>query len=457
MGKQGDLTKGNIGKTLVFFSLPMIAGNILQQMYNVADTVIVGHTIGEEALSAVGSSYSLMVFLTSIIIGLTMGSGAVFAQLIGGGNIKDFKRGMVNSFVFMFIISLIINVVSLFLVDELIVWLNIPTEVVSYAKIYMTIVLYGIIPIYITNYFSAVLRSVGNSMVSLIFIGLSAITNIVLDLVFILKFDMGVGGAAWATVTSQILSAVGTTIYFIVKFKNLMPTKKDFVYAPNLLSYIISNSVLTSVQQSIMNFGILMIQGLVNSFGLVISAAFAIVVKIDAIAYFPAQDFSNAFSIFVSQNFGAKKYDRINTGFRQALIIASVFCLLASVFVNVFAKQLIGFFIDTSVHTGVMDAGIQYLRIEGAFYVGIGILFLLYGIYRGLAKPAMSVVLTIISLGTRVVLAYMLSAIPSIGVIGIWWAIPIGWFLADLFGLVYYKKKMVKKLQLSFLITKKIM
>jgi len=457
MAKQGDLTKGNIGKTLVFFSLPMIAGNILQQMYNVADTVIVGHTIGEEALSAVGSSYSLMVFLTSIIIGLTMGSGAVFAQLIGGGNIKDFKRGMVNSFVFMFIISLIINVVSLFLVDELIVWLNIPTEVVSYAKIYMTIVLYGIIPIYITNYFSAVLRSVGNSMVSLIFIGLSAITNIVLDLVFILKFDMGVGGAAWATVTSQILSAVGTTIYFIVKFKNLMPTKKDFVYAPNLLSYIISNSVLTSVQQSIMNFGILMIQGLVNSFGLVISAAFAIVVKIDAIAYFPAQDFSNAFSIFVSQNFGAKKYDRIKIGFRQALIIASVFCLLASVFVNVFAKQLIGFFIDTSVHTGVMDAGIQYLRIEGAFYVGIGILFLLYGIYRGLAKPAMSVVLTIISLGTRVVLAYMLSAIPSIGVIGIWWAIPIGWFLADLFGLVYYKKKMVKKLQLSFLITKKIM
>ena len=457
MEKQGDLTKGNIGKTLVFFSLPMIAGNILQQMYNVADTVIVGHTIGEEALSAVGSSYSLMVFLTSIIIGLTMGSGAVFAQLIGGGNIKDFKRGMVNSFVFMFIISLIINVVSLFLVDELIVWLNIPTEVVSYAKIYMTIVLYGIIPIYITNYFSAVLRSVGNSMVSLIFIGLSAITNIVLDLVFILKFDMGVGGAAWATVTSQILSAVGTTIYFIVKFKNLMPTKKDFVYAPNLLSYIISNSVLTSVQQSIMNFGILMIQGLVNSFGLVISAAFAIVVKIDAIAYFPAQDFSNAFSIFVSQNFGAKKYDRIKIGFRQALIIASVFCLLASVFVNVFAKQLIGFFIDTSVHTGVMDAGIQYLRIEGAFYVGIGILFLLYGIYRGLAKPAMSVVLTIISLGTRVVLAYMLSAIPSIGVIGIWWAIPIGWFLADLFGLVYYKKKMVKKLQLSFLITKKIM
>ncbi|HHX21114.1 MAG TPA: MATE family efflux transporter, partial [Clostridiales bacterium] len=300
MAKQRDLTKGNIGKTLVLFSLPMIAGNILQQMYNLADTVIVGHTIGEEALSAVGSSYSLMVFLTSIIIGLTMGSGAVFAQFFGGGRISDLKKGMVNSFVFMFVISIVINTISLLLVDDLIIWLNIPAEVADYAKIYMTIVLYGILPIFIINYFSTLLRSVGNSVVPLIFVGLSAITNIVLDLVFILVFDMGVGGAAWATVISQILSALGTGIYFVAKFKNLLPDKGDFVYAPKLLKYIISNSVFTSVQQSIMNLGILMIQGLVNSFGLVVSAAFAIVVKIDAIAYFPAQDFGNAFSIFVS-------------------------------------------------------------------------------------------------------------------------------------------------------------
>ncbi len=445
MGKQRDLTKGNIGRTIILFSLPMIAGNILQQMYNVADTVIVGQTIGEEALSAVGSSYSLMVFLTSIIIGLTMGSGAVFAQFFGGGKISDLKKGMVNSFGFMLIISIIINVVSLLLVDNLIVWLNIPPEVADYAKTYMTIVLYGIIPIFVTNYFSALLRSVGNSMVPLLFVGLSAVTNIVLDLVFILEFDMGVGGAAWATVISQILSALGTGIYFFIKFKDLLPTKSEIVYAPKLLKYIISNSVLTSVQQSIMNLGILMIQGLVNSFGLVVSAAFAIVVKIDAIAYFPAQDFGNAFSIFVSQNFGGKKYDRIKTGFRQALIISSVFCLAASVFVNVFAKELISLFIDTSIHGAVVQTGIQYLRIEGAFYIGIGVLFLLYGIYRGLAKPAMSVVLTIISLGLRVVLAHMLSGFESIGVIGIWLAIPIGWVIADLVGLVYYKKKVLAR------------
>ncbi|NLZ36516.1 MAG: MATE family efflux transporter [Clostridiales bacterium] len=443
MGKQRDLTKGDIGRTLILFSLPMIAGNILQQLYNVADTVIVGHTIGEEALSAVGSSYSLMVFLTSIIIGLTMGSGAVFAQFFGGGKITDLKKGMVNSFVFMSLIAVVINVISLLLVDNLIIWLNIPAEVSEYAKIYMTVVLYGIIPIFITNYFSALLRSVGNSVVPLIFVGLSAVTNIVLDLVFIIKFDMGVGGAAWATVISQILSALGTGIYFFAKFNNLLPSKSEIVYAPELLKYILSNSVLTSIQQSIMNLGILMIQGLVNSFGLVVSAAFAIVVKIDAIAYFPAQDFGNAFSIFVSQNFGGKKFDRIKTGFRQALVISSVFCVLASVFVNVFARELMGLFIDTSVHGAVVETGIRYLRIEGAFYVGIGVLFLLYGIYRGLAKPGMSVVLTVISLGTRVALANILSGFGSIGVIGIWMAIPIGWVLADLVGLVYYKKKIL--------------
>ncbi|HHW94493.1 MAG TPA: MATE family efflux transporter [Mogibacterium sp.] len=422
----------------------MIAGNILQQMYNIADTVIVGHILGEEALSAVGSSYSLMVFLTSIILGLTMGSGAVFAQFFGGGNIDNLKKGMVNSFAFMFVFSLVINIISLLLVDNLIIWLNIPAEVEKYAKIYMTIVLYGVIPIYITNFFSAVLRSVGNSVVPLIFVGLSAVTNIVLDLVFILKLDMGVGGAAWATVISQILSALGTAIYFLVKFKNLLPAGNDFVYAPKILKYIVSSSVLTSVQQSIMNLGILMIQGLVNSFGLVVSAAFTIVVKIDAFAYFPAQDFGNAFSIFVSQNFGGKKHERIKIGFMQALLISSGFCLTASVFVNVFAEELIGLFIDASAHRSVIETGIQYLRIEGAFYIGIGVLFLLYGIYRGLAKPAMSVVLTIISLGTRVVLAYILSAFPAIGVTGIWWAIPIGWFLADMTGLIYYKKKMLQ-------------
>ena len=183
-----------------------------------------------------------------------------------------------------------------------------------------------------------------------------------------------------------------------------------------------------------MNFGILMIQGLVNSFGTTIMAAFSVAVKIDTIAYMPVQDFGNAFSFFVAQNYGAKKYARIRKGFLLALVSVLIFCLVISAAVFGFADTLMGFF--TNEGSAISAAGAEYLRVEGAFYVGIGILFLLYGYYRAVDKPVVSVVLTIISLGTRVLLAYALTGLFHTGVIGIWMAIPIGWGLADLVGMV---------------------
>ena len=189
-----------------------------------------------------------------------------------------------------------------------------------------------------------------------------------------------------------------------------------------------------------MNLGILMVQGLINSFGTTIMAAFAAAVKIDSFAYMPVQDFGNAFSTFIAQNYGAKEEKRIQEGLKGAIIAAFVFCIIISLGVFIFAKELMMIFIDGS-ETTIISEGVRYLRIEGAFYCGIGCLFLLYGFYRALGKPGMSLVLTIVSLGTRVLLAYVLSAIPAIGVVGIWWSVPIGWILADMIGLIYYKIK----------------
>ena len=194
---------------------------------------------------------------------------------------------------------------------------------------------------------------------------------------------------------------------------------------------------MTCLQQSIMNLGILAVQGLVNSFGTTVMAAFAAAVKIDAFAYLPVQDFGNAFSIFVAQNYGAKDKDRIKKGIRAATGLSLSFGLLISICVFVFARPLMTLFIDAG-EAAVIREGVNYLHIEGAFYALIGGLFLLYGLYRALGKPGMSVVLTIVSLGTRVALAYILAAIPGIGVIGIWWSVPIGWFLADALGVGYY-------------------
>ena len=183
-----------------------------------------------------------------------------------------------------------------------------------------------------------------------------------------------------------------------------------------------------------------MVQGLVNSFGTAVMAAFAAAVKIDAFAYMPVQDFGNAFSTFIAQNYGAKEKDRIQQGLKEAVRISSIFCIVISILVYVFAKQLMMLFVDVK-ETSIILEGVRYLRIEGAFYIGIGCLFLLYGLYRALGRPGMSVVLTILSLGTRVALAYLLSSIPSLGVIGIWWSVPIGWALADMVGFLYYKMK----------------
>ena len=205
------------------------------------------------------------------------------------------------------------------------------------------------------------------------------------------------------------------------------------------LSLILNLSVMTSLQQSIMNFGILMVQGLVNSFGTVIMAAFAASVKIDSFAYMPVQDFGNAFSTYVAQNYGAKEEKRIKNGIKSAVMMSMVFCVIVSFLVFVFAKPLMQIFIDPG-EVKIIAAGVHYLRIEGACYVGIGMLFLLYGYYRAVNKPLMSVILTIASLGTRVLLAYVLSAIPVIGGTGIWMAVPIGWFLADIIGIFYYFK-----------------
>jgi len=188
------------------------------------------------------------------------------------------------------------------------------------------------------------------------------------------------------------------------------------------------------------------VQGLINSFGTAVMAGFAAAVKIDSFAYMPVQDFGNAFSTFIAQNFGAGKHERIRKGIRVAVRVTLIFCLIISVLVFVLARPLMLIFIPAH-ETEIISIGVEYLRIEGAFYCGIGWLFLLYGFYRAVRKPGMSVVLTVISLGVRVALAYTLAAIPGIGVWGIWWSIPIGWFLADIFGWCYYRMKQRKSLE----------
>lgn len=437
--KNHDLTKGNVTKSLLVFAAPMILGNLLQQCYNIADTWVVGKFVGADALAAVGSSYALMTFLNSLLIGLCMGGGAVFSYYIGKGDRERVRICAQTAFVLIGVLAVALTLASQGLMHPILTLLRTPAELYEMTREYLAVVFWGIFFIFLYNYFAFLLRALGNSVAPLYFLGAASALNIGLDLFFVCSLKRGLSGAAEATVIAQAVSGLGLGVYLWKKDPYYRFSLKRFLREEKPVEEICGYSLMTGVQQSVMNFGILMVQSLVNSFGPAVMAAFAATVKIDTFAYMPAQEFGNAYSIFISQNFGAGQRERVKQGTRKAMMVSAAFCGVISVLVFAFARFLMLIFVDAG-ETEIIAIGMQYLRIEGAFYIGIGILFLLYGYFRGVNRPGVSLVLTVISLGTRVVLAYILAAVPAIGVLGIWWAIPIGWALADVTGFVLMRR-----------------
>lgn len=435
-----DLTQGSIPRGLLGFALPLILGNLLQQLYNLADTWVVGRFIGEGALAAVGSSYTLMTFLTSILLGLCMGSSVYFSIQYGRQDPDRLRNGIFQSFLLIGGLTLLLNLTVYLALDGILVLLQIPPDILGLTKEYLQWVFAGMVATFLYNFFANLLRSVGDSATPLVFLGISVVLNIGLDILFVVPLGMGVRGAAMATVIAQFVAGLGLFLYTWFAFPALRVQKRHRYWDRAALKNLLNLSLFTCLQQSVMNFGILMVQGLVNSFGTAVMAAFAVAVKIDTIAYMPVQDFGNAFSTFVAQNYGAEKRDRIRTGTHWAVFWVVLFCLVIGGLVCLLAPRLMAAFVGGDA-AEVIAIGTGYLRIEAAFYLGIGILFLLYGYFRAVNRPAVSVVLTICSLGTRVLLAYTLSALPALGVNGIWIAIPIGWFLADATGILLWRRE----------------
>lgn len=326
-----------------------------------------------------------------------MGSGALFSKSFGAGKTEEMKQDICLSFGFIGAATIMIDLLVFPGTDFILHLLSVPGEIYDLMRGYVRIIFIGIGFTFLYNFFAYLLRAIGNSVVPLIFLAVSSVMNIVLDLYFVISLQWGRIGA------------------------------------------IMKNDVLTGLQQSVMNLGILMIQGLVNSFGTTVMAAFAAAVKIDTLAYMPAQEFGNAYSLFISQNYGAKKKDRIHNGTKIATIVSASFCVVISAVIWLFSRPFMEMFVDPT-ETAIISEGVKYLRIEGSFYFGIGILFLFYGYYRAVQRAEMSLALTIISLGTRVLLSYLLAPNTPFGVNAVWWSIPIGWILADLAGMLYYRK-----------------
>lgn len=437
--KQTDILTGSIPKQLLLFFLPIWFGTLFQQLYNTADTLIVGNFVGTNALAAVGATGPFVNLLVGLFVGLCSGAGVVIAQSWGAHDPDAVDRQVHTALVLSAAVGALLTVLGLVTAAPIMRLLGTPDEILPDAALYLRIYFLGMIPQMLYNMGTNILRAIGDSKRPLYFLIAASLVNIVLDVVFIAVFGWGVMGAALATVLAQYAAGVGLALWTWQSCPDLLVRPEDRRWDRNILRQLWSLSFFTCLQQSVMNFGILLVQGLVNSFGSVVMAAFAVAVKIDTLAYMPVQDFGNAYATFVAQNYGAGQRGRIKAGTKWALFWVLVFCLLIGGLVCCFAPQLLAIFVGHDAQE-VISVGTGYLRIEGSCYLGIGILFLLYGYFRAVDRPAVSLVLTVCSLGTRVALAYLLSASPAIGVTGIWAAIPIGWFFADTVGGILWRK-----------------
>ncbi|KNF07607.1 putative multidrug resistance protein YpnP [Gottschalkia purinilytica] len=433
-----DMRTGNPTKLILKFAFPMLIGNIFQQLYNMVDSVIVGKFIGKNALAAVGSSFSLMNFVTVLIIGLCLGSSVVVSQYFGAEDYTNLKRVVSTSFIFTFILTMILSISTFIFTKPLLRLIQTPEEILDGSTYYLKIVFAGLIFTFLYNMAASILRALGNSKTPLYFLIVASLVNIVLDLLFILKLKMGVEGAAYATIISQAVSSILCLLYALLKVPMLRMSPKEFVFDRTLFPVIAKYSLLTCMQQSIMATGMVAVQGIVNTFGSDVIAGYAAAVKVDSLAYLPVQDFGNAFSTYVAQNIGAGKIDRVKQGLRSAVRTVFIFCVIISTGILLSSKQLMTIFVDPS-EVKVIQTGIDYITTVGIFYMLIGFLFLYYGFFRGVGNLTMSMKLTVVSLGIRVLMSYILSSFPSIGPKGIWWSIPLGWIIADAIGFIAYK------------------
>ena len=439
-----DLTVGKEGPLILRFALPMLLGNVFQQLYNIVDSVIVGNFIGKEALAAVGASFPIIFAFLSLIIGIASGSTIVIAQYFGAKDIEKVKRTINTLFIFLFFASITISIIGISFSEEIFRLLKLPEEIIPQAKTYFNIFMGGVIVSFGFNGTSAILRGLGDSKTPLYFLIISTIINIVLDLLFVLVFKWGIAGVAIASVIAQGGAFFTAIIYLNKTHKIIRFSFKDLNFDKILFKKSVRIGLPTGLQQTFVAAGMMALISIVNGFGTNVIAAYSVATRIDSLASLAAMNFSAALATFVGQNIGAKKTERVRAGFIATLKMSSVISVIISAVVLIFGYPIISIFTNDPE---VIRIGREYLIIVGAFYVVFTSMFTIAGVMRGAGDTLIPMFISLIALWViRIPGAWILSN--KLGEIGIWWAIPMGWFVGFLLSYIYYltgnwKKKVI--------------
>lgn len=439
-----DLTVGSEAKLIIKFALPMLIGNVFQQLYSTVDSVIVGQALGKDALAAVGASFPIILLVVSLILGVTMGSTILISQYYGSKDLKRVKRTIDTTYIFLFFASIVMTIIGLIISEPLLRILKVPEELLLDAKRYLNITFIGLIGMFGYNSVSAILRGIGDSITSLYFLIIATVVNIVLDILFIMKFNWGVPGAAWATIIAQGLSFVLSIIYLNYKNELFKFSIKNIKFDKIIFKLILKVGLPAGIQQMFLSSGIMALQGIVNGFGSNVIAAFTAASRLDSFSTMPVSNFSNALSSFVGQNIGAGKLDRVQKGYKVTIAMSIIFSIIITIIMFLFGDSLMLIF---SKDKNVIQEGVKYLHIVSAGYALLSILFVTAGLIRGTGNSIFPMFMTIASLWVvRVPVAAVLSK--PFGTTGLWLGIPIGWFLGAVVGVVYYisgrwKKKII--------------
>ena len=434
---QKNLTEGSVTKTILLFSLPMIAGNLLQQLYNIADTLIVGRFLGSGALAAVGASYTLMTFLTSIFLGLCMGSGAVFSIRYGEKDQKQLEKSIGASFLLIGITAVIVNLAVFLFIDPIMGLLQVPQEIYGMMRDYLWVIFLGILATFLYNFFASVLRAVGNSVVPLVFLAACAILNIVLDLVLIIIFHMGAAGAAYATVISQGVSGVGCLLYIWKKVPLLKLEKADFRPEGYLAKMQLSVGLPMALQYSITAIGAMMVQSSLNLLGSLSVAAYTAANKIEQIGTQAYVALGTTMATYCAQNMGAGQIKRIRQGFRSATIMGSIYGVILAIPMMTVGKYLVHFFVSENAGQ-IMNQADIYLKWTFLFMIPLTIVNVYRNGIQGMGYGVLPMMAGVAELVGRGAVAMVAGWKRSF--VGACLASPAAWILAGgLLILMYFK------------------
>jgi putative MATE family efflux protein len=430
-----DLTQGPEGKQILIFALPMLLGNVFQQLYYIVDTLIIGHYLGTPALASAGATFPIIFVLISLMIGITTGINVVISQYYGNKNFIKVKRAIDTSFIFLFISSIALSIIGLVFSRQIFQLIGLPDELMNDALQYFNVYVAGLIFMTGYNATSAILRGMGDSKTPLYFLIISTFLNIGFDLLFVAVFKWGIAAISFATVLAQAIAFALSVLYLNRYHPLIQFSFKGLSFDREIFRQSLRIGIPTGLQHTFVSLGMAALMTIVNMFGTPTIAAYSIAWRIDSFATLPAMNFGMALSTFVGQNIGANKVERVRKGLIATLLMTSVYSLVVTIVAWLYGKELMSFFTDDQL---VIQIGYDYLVIVSSFYIVFSAMFIMHGTLRGAGDTLVPMFITLFSLwALRVPLSYFLSQ--RMGETGIWWGIPIAWIFGLIASYIYYK------------------